>query len=73
MVIVLILVVVGHGLVRSAGEQYEANGQQSLNPCCSWTWTSTKLTPQQISQQKSLNPCCSWTWTSTQRFLILTS
>ena len=38
--VVLILIVVGRGLVLSYDCAYEGR-KYSLNPYCSWTWTST--------------------------------
>ena len=66
---VLILVVVGRGLVHNV--QLDANERTiRLNPCCSWTWTSTStLQMDLLMANVSLNPCCSWTWTSTSCYI----
>ena len=40
---VLILIVVGRGLVQSKRSTADKSINVCLNPCCSWTWTSTNM------------------------------
>ena len=38
---------------------------ESLNPCCSGQWSSTKNGMRTMTRSECLNPCCSGQWSST--------
>ena len=68
--IVLILVVVDNGLVRTLRICNVAVGF-GLNPCCSGQWSRTFLLSLVLISNsiRGLNPCCSGQWSRTfQRF-----